>query len=53
MGGEKNENILFVWGEPLTTQVLAAMEAWTGLQDKKKKKLRHWLQNRKAIRINK
>ena len=37
MGGEKNENILFVWGEPLTTQVLAAMEAWTGLQDKKKK----------------
>lgn len=25
----KNENILLVWGEPLTTHVFAAMEAWT------------------------
>ena len=33
---EENEKILFVWGEPLTTQVLAAIEAWTGIQDKKK-----------------
>ena len=32
---EENEKILFVWGEPLTTQVLAAIEAWTGIQNKK------------------
>ena len=45
---EENEKILFVWGEPLTTQVLAAIEAWTGIQEKKKF-ISHWLPNRKSI----